>query len=79
MRVLACACTLAVLLVAASGQESDEMSAAQIMYPCMQCADIFFLGVCFLVLLGHAAVAFTAVVLPALLLLRVCQRGTRLC
>lgn len=23
--------------------ESDEMSAAQIMYPCMQCADIFFL------------------------------------
>lgn len=25
--------------------ESDELSAAQIMYPCMQCADIFFLGV----------------------------------
>lgn len=23
--------------------ESDDMSAAQIMYPCMQCADIFFL------------------------------------
>lgn len=28
--------------------ESDELSAAQIMYPCMQCADIFFLGVGFL-------------------------------
>ncbi len=26
-------------------QESDELSAAQIMYPAMQCADIFFLGV----------------------------------
>ena len=26
--------------------ETDELSAAQIMYPCMQCADIFFLGVC---------------------------------
>jgi hypothetical protein len=26
--------------------ESDELSAAQIMYPCMQCADIFFLKVC---------------------------------
>lgn len=26
-------------------KESDEMSAAQIMYPCMQCADIFFLKV----------------------------------
>lgn len=24
-------------------QEGDELSAAQIMYPCMQCADIFFL------------------------------------
>jgi len=24
-------------------KESDEMSAAQILYPCMQCADIFFL------------------------------------
>jgi len=24
-------------------EESDELSAAQIMYPCMQCADIFFL------------------------------------
>jgi len=26
-------------------KESDEMSAAQIFYPCMQCADIFFLKV----------------------------------
>lgn len=25
--------------------ESDDLSAAQIMYPCMQCADIFFLKV----------------------------------
>lgn len=25
--------------------ESDELSAAQILYPCMQCADIFYLGV----------------------------------
>ncbi len=25
--------------------ESDELSAAQIMYPVMQCADIFFLKV----------------------------------
>lgn len=24
-------------------KDSDELSAAQIMYPCMQCADIFFL------------------------------------
>lgn len=24
-------------------KESDEMSAAQIMYPCMQCADVFYL------------------------------------
>eukprot|EP00968_Pinguiococcus_pyrenoidosus_P017818 scaffold1803_cov261-Pinguiococcus_pyrenoidosus.AAC.5 len=24
-------------------KDSDEMSAAQIMYPCMQCADIFYL------------------------------------
>ena len=24
-------------------KESDKLSAAQIMYPCMQCADIFFL------------------------------------
>lgn len=26
-------------------EESDEMPAAHIMYPCMQCADIFFLNV----------------------------------
>jgi tyrosyl-tRNA synthetase len=26
-------------------KENEEMSAAQIMYPCMQCADIFFLKV----------------------------------
>ena len=26
-------------------KESEELSAAQIMYPCMQCADIFFLKV----------------------------------
>lgn len=26
--------------------ESDDLSAAQIFYPCMQCADIFFLKVC---------------------------------
>ncbi len=25
--------------------EGEELSAAQIMYPCMQCADIFFLKV----------------------------------
>jgi tyrosyl-tRNA synthetase len=25
--------------------ESEDLSAAQIMYPCMQCADIFFLKV----------------------------------
>ncbi len=25
--------------------ESDELSAAQILYPCMQCADIFYLGI----------------------------------
>jgi len=25
--------------------ETDELSAAQIFYPCMQCADIFFLKV----------------------------------
>ena len=25
--------------------ESDDLSAAQILYPCMQCADIFYLGV----------------------------------
>lgn len=25
--------------------ETDELSAAQILYPCMQCADIFFLEV----------------------------------
>lgn len=25
--------------------ESDELSAAQILYPCMQCADIFYMGV----------------------------------
>ena len=25
-------------------KETDEMSAAQIMYPCMQCTDVFFLG-----------------------------------
>ena len=31
-------------------QESDELSAAQILYPAMQCADIFFLGVRFLYL-----------------------------
>lgn len=24
-------------------KDSDELSAAQIMYPCMQCADVFFL------------------------------------
>jgi tyrosyl-tRNA synthetase len=24
-------------------KEQDEMSAAQIFYPCMQCADVFFL------------------------------------
>ena len=24
-------------------KETDEMSAAQIFYPCMQCADVFFL------------------------------------
>ena len=27
--------------------EQDELSAAQIFYPCMQCADIFFLKVSF--------------------------------
>lgn len=26
-------------------EESDDLSAAQIFYPCMQCADIFFLKV----------------------------------
>ena len=26
--------------------EQEELSAAQILYPCMQCADIFFLKVC---------------------------------
>lgn len=26
-------------------KEEDEMSAAQIFYPCMQCADVFFLKV----------------------------------
>jgi hypothetical protein len=26
--------------------ESDDLTAAQIFYPCMQCADIFFLKVC---------------------------------
>ena len=26
-------------------KETDEMSAAQIFYPCMQCADVFFLKV----------------------------------
>jgi tyrosyl-tRNA synthetase len=26
-------------------KEQDEMSAAQIFYPCMQCADVFFLKV----------------------------------
>jgi tyrosyl-tRNA synthetase len=26
-------------------KDTDEMSAAQILYPCMQCADIFFLKV----------------------------------
>lgn len=26
--------------------ETDELSQAQITYPCMQCADIFFLEVC---------------------------------
>lgn len=25
--------------------EQDELTAAQILYPCMQCADIFFLKV----------------------------------
>lgn len=29
--------------------ETDELSAAQILYPCMQCADIFFLEVPFYV------------------------------
>ena len=28
-------------------EESDDLSAAQIFYPCMQCADIFFLKVSF--------------------------------
>ncbi len=28
--------------------EGEELSAAQIMYPCMQCADIFYLKVLFL-------------------------------
>jgi hypothetical protein len=27
--------------------EKDDLSAAQILYPCMQCADIFFLKVRF--------------------------------
>ena len=26
-------------------KESDDLSAAQIFYPCMQCADVFFLKV----------------------------------
>lgn len=26
-------------------KDTDEMSAAQIFYPCMQCADVFFLKV----------------------------------
>jgi tyrosyl-tRNA synthetase len=40
--VRACVETLCFLFL---GQESDEMSAAQIMYPVMQCTDIFFLQV----------------------------------
>jgi hypothetical protein len=28
--------------------EGDDLQASQIFYPCMQCADIFFLKVCFL-------------------------------
>lgn len=41
--------------------ETDELSAAQIFYPCMQCADIFFLKVCLqLAFLGrHVSVAIT--------------------
>ena len=27
-------------------EDSDDLSAAQIFYPCMQCADIFYLKVC---------------------------------
>lgn len=26
--------------------ETDDLSPAQIIYPCMQCTDIFFLKVC---------------------------------
>ena len=36
--------------------ESDELSAAQIMYPCMQCADIFYLKVCCSMTLSATAV-----------------------
>jgi tyrosyl-tRNA synthetase len=33
--------------------ETDELSAAQIFYPCMQCADIFFLKVWSLIHARH--------------------------
>lgn len=32
--------------------EQDELTAAQILYPCMQCADIFFLKVLDFVILS---------------------------
>ena len=35
--------------------EQDELTAAQIFYPCMQCADIFFLKVSFRFLLDVCA------------------------
>ncbi|THG23218.1 hypothetical protein TEA_018993 [Camellia sinensis var. sinensis] len=37
--------------------EQDELTAAQILYPCMQCADIFFLKVPFL-LMDHGFIYF---------------------
>ena len=35
--------------------ETDDLSAAQILYPCMQCADIFFLKVSLLMCQQHSS------------------------
>jgi hypothetical protein len=41
-------------------KDTDDMSAAQVMYPCMQCADIFFLKVGRLVMDSHSCYRMTA-------------------
>lgn len=64
--------------------ETDELSAAQIFYPCMQCADIFFLKardsswVCYVYVLDRReAVRFTRLVdlLPQSMQADICQLG----